>query len=196
MGHFKAHEHHAEIFCLDAGRLPSLQKVSVGIEPGEGVFLRGAVAGLILEKAEKALNTAKAGGRSQIYSFRQILTQGGMVLEVMPMNRLIINLGLVHGRVVAKNRIALPPDNGFAAVELAGPDQKALPFVGIHAPAEVSLVEVQEEMSIAEVLVQSDPNWTVEKGDKLTLLDDHTGRMEQREVGEFVRAEFVRKPRS
>ncbi len=50
-------------------------------------------AWLVLEKAEKAVNTAKASGRGQVYAFNQILAQGGVVLEVLPMNRLVINLG-------------------------------------------------------------------------------------------------------
>jgi diguanylate cyclase (GGDEF)-like protein len=139
-------------------------------------------AWLILEKAEKALNTAKAGGRSQIYSFRQILTQGGMVLETMPMNRLVINLG--RSMDAHEGQRFLIWSRKFNGSEtIVGRQGDAI--FGHYPPmykAEVSLVEVQEEMSIAEVLVQSDPNWTVEKGDKLTLLDDHTGRMEQREV--------------
>ena len=47
------------------------------------------------------------------------------------------NLGLVHGRVMPENHVALRPDNGFAAVELAGPDQETLPFVGVHAAPEI-----------------------------------------------------------
>lgn len=139
-------------------------------------------AWLVLEKAEKALNTAKAGGRSQIYSFRQILTQGGVVLEVMPMNRLVINLG--RSMDAHEGQRFLIWSRKFNGSETIVGTQGDVIF-GHYPPmykAEVSLVEVQEEMSIAEVLVQSDPNWTVEKGDRLTLLDDHSGRMEQREA--------------
>ncbi|MDY0227998.1 MAG: diguanylate cyclase [Desulfomicrobium apsheronum] len=139
-------------------------------------------AWLILEKAEKALSTAKAGGRSQIYSFRQILTQGGVVLDVMPMNRLVINLG--RSMDAHEGQRFLIWSRKFNGSEtIVGTQGDAI--FGHYPPmykAEISLVEVQDEMSIAEVLVQSDPNWTVEKGDKLTLLDDHAGRMEQREV--------------
>jgi len=139
-------------------------------------------AWLVLEKAEKALNTAKACGRGQIYSFNQILSQGGVVLEVMPMNRLVINLGRsVDAHEGQRFLVWSRKFNGRETIVGAQGD-----FVLGHYPpmykAEVSLVEVQDEMAIAEILVQNDPEWIVEKGDKLTLLDEHSGLTEQRET--------------
>jgi len=139
-------------------------------------------AWMVLEKAEKALGTAKAGGRGQIYSFRQILAQGGVVLEVMPMNRLIINLG--RSVDAHEGQRFLIWSGKFNGRETRVGTQGDVVF-GHYPPmykAEVSLVEVQDELAIAEILVQSDPDWIVEKGDKLTLLDDHSGLMEQREA--------------
>jgi len=139
-------------------------------------------AWLVLDKAEKALMTAKAGGRGQIYSFRQILAQGGVVLEVMPMSRLIINLG--RGVDAHEGQRFLIWSRKFNGRETVVGTQGDVIF-GHYPPmykAEISLVEVQDEMAIAEILVQSDPEWVVEKGDKLTLLDEHSGLMEQREA--------------
>ncbi len=139
-------------------------------------------AWLVLEKAEKALNTAKAGGRGQVYSFNQILAQGGVVLEVMPMNRLVINLGRsVDAHEGQRFLVWSRKFNGRETIVGASGDV----VFGHYPPmykAEVSLVEVQDEMAIAEILVQNDPDWVVEKGDKLTLLDEHSGLMEQREA--------------
>jgi diguanylate cyclase (GGDEF)-like protein len=139
-------------------------------------------AWIVLEKAEKALATAKASGRGQVYSFRQILTQGGVVLEVMPMNRLVINLG--RGVDAHEGQRFLIWSRRFNGRETVVGFRGDAVF-GHYPPmykAEVSLVEVQDEMAIAEILVQNDPDWVVEKGDKLTLLDDHPGLMEQREA--------------
>ena len=139
-------------------------------------------AWLLLEKAEKALDTAKASGRAQVYSFSQILAQGGVVLEVMPMNRLVINLGRsVDAHEGQRFLVWSRKFNGRETI--VGSSGEGV--FGHYPPmykAEVSLVEVQDEMAIAEILVQNDPDWVVEKGDKLTLLDEHAGLMEQRET--------------
>jgi len=136
-------------------------------------------AWLTLEKAEKALATARAAGRGQTFSFRQILTQGGVVLEVLPMNRLVINLG--RGVDAHEGQRFLVWSRKFNGREAIVGVQGDIIF-GHYPPmykAEISLVEVQEEMAIAEILVHSDPDWVVEKGDRLTLLDEHAGLMEQ-----------------
>jgi diguanylate cyclase (GGDEF)-like protein len=139
-------------------------------------------AWLVLEKAEKAVNTAKASGRGQVYAFNQILAQGGVVLEVLPMNRLVINLGRsVDAHEGQRFLVWSRRFNGRETIVGGGGDV----VFGHYPPmykAEVSLVEVQDEMAIAEILVQNDPDWVVEKGDKLTLLDEHAGLMEQREA--------------
>jgi diguanylate cyclase (GGDEF)-like protein len=139
-------------------------------------------AWLVLEKAEKAVNTAKASGRGQVYSFNQILAQGGVVLEVLPMNRLVINLGRsVDAHEGQRFLVWSRRFNGRETIVGGGGDV----VFGHYPPmykAEVSLVEVQDEMAIAEILVQNDQDWVVEKGDKLTLLDEHAGLMEQREA--------------
>ncbi len=137
---------------------------------------------MVLEKAEKALNTAKAAGRGHVYSFRQILSQGGVVLEVMPMNRLIINLGRSVDALEGQRFLIWSRKfNGKEAI-VSGQGEMVLGHYPPMYKAEVSLVEIQDEMSIAEILVQSDPDWPVEKGDRLTLLDEHAGLVEQRET--------------
>lgn len=139
-------------------------------------------AWMVLEKTEKALSTAKAAGRGHVYSFRQILTQGGVVLECMPMNRLIINLGRsVDAHEGQRFLIWSRKFNGRETI-VSGQGEAILGHYPPMYKAEVSLVEIQDEMSIAEILVQSDPDWIVEKGDRLTLLDEHVGLVEQREA--------------
>lgn len=134
---------------------------------------------LVQEKAQKALDAAKVGGRGQAYSFSQILTQGGVVLETMPMNRVVINLG--RGVDAHEGQRFLVWSRKFNGSEtIVG--VKGESVLGHYPPmckGEISLVEVQDEMAIAEILVQTDPDWSVEHGDKLTLVDEHAGLTEQ-----------------
>lgn len=139
---------------------------------------------LVLEKAEKALNTAKCTGRAQIYSFSQILTHGGVVLEILPMNRVVINLG--RGVDAHEGQRFLLWSSKYNGRETIVGTQGE-PVLGHYPPmckGEISLVEVQEEMAIAEILVLTDPDWSVEKGDRLTVLDEHAGLAEQIQPGE------------
>jgi tetratricopeptide (TPR) repeat protein len=102
--------------------------------------------------------------------------------QVMPMNRLVINLG--RGVDAHEGQRFLVWSRKFNGREAIVGGQGDVVF-GHYPPmykAEVSLVEVQDEMAIAEILVHSDPDWIVEKGDRLTLLDDHSSLMEQRET--------------
>lgn len=143
---------------------------------------------LVLDKADKALSTAKCTGRGHVYSFRQILAQGGMVLETMPMNRLVINLG--RSVDASEGQRFLIWSRKFNGRETIVGTQSEL-VLGHYPPmykGEISLVEIQDEMAIAEVLFLSDPDWPVEKGDKLTLLDEHSGLLEQHDPQPGARA--------
>lgn len=138
-------------------------------------------ARLLLEKAERALDTARLRGVGQVYAFQHILSQGGVVLEVLPMNRLVINLGRsVDAREGQRFLLWSRVGNGPDVLPEAGNETR-----GQYRPmckGEISLVDVQDEVSIAEILFQADPKWSMERGDKLTVLDEHAGLMEQREV--------------
>jgi diguanylate cyclase (GGDEF)-like protein len=125
-------------------------------------------ARMVLEKAEKALHAAQAAGRAQICSFRQILAQGGVVLEVMPMNRLVVSLGRSVDACEGQ-RFLIRSDRQDAFTDRYPSAYKA----------EVSLMDVQDDFAMAEILVQTDPAWAVKKGDKLILLEEHAGLTEQ-----------------
>lgn len=131
---------------------------------------------LVLGKAEKALTTAKAGGSGQVYSYRQILTQGGVVLEVMPMDRIVVSLGRSVDAHEGQRFVIW--SRKFKGRETITGSQGDLGHYPPTYKAEISLVEVQEELAIAEVLVQTDPDQIIEPGDRLTLLDDHSELME------------------
>ncbi|MFW6235807.1 MAG: diguanylate cyclase domain-containing protein, partial [Desulfovibrionales bacterium] len=123
-------------------------------------------ARIILEKAEKGLAAAKSGGGNAVCSFRDILAQGGSVVEVLPMNRLIVNLGRsVDASEGTRFLIWSSKFNGTAKIREKGG--------GLYPPmhkGEIQLMEVQEEIAVAEVLYLDDPSWRVEPGDRLTLV--------------------------
>jgi len=98
------------------------------------------------------------------------------------MNRLVINLGRwVDAHEGQRFLVWSRKFNGREAI-VGGQGDVVFGHYPPMYKAEVSLVEVQDEMAIAEILVHSDPDWIVEKGDRLTLLDDHSSLMEQRET--------------
>ena len=126
------------------------------------------LARILVEKARRALGAAKIDGGNQIYSFARILTQGGLVLKALPLGRLVINLGkCVDARegqrfLVWSKKTALP---------VSKPD-KSESLYSLIPKGEIAIIEVQDEISIAEVLFLNDPAWTIEPGDRLTLIED------------------------
>ncbi|GAB1410555.1 tetratricopeptide repeat protein [Desulfovibrionales bacterium] len=136
-------------------------------------------ARLLMEKAERALNTARQGGPGRIYAFQHIVSQGGVVLDVLPMNRLVINLGRSVD-VREGQRFLLWSRTGQGRDRM--PDSEAREQYRPMCKGEISVIDVQDAESIAEILFQADSQWSVEPGDTLTVLDDHDGLMEQRET--------------
>lgn len=139
---------------------------------------------LIVEKAAKALATAKTDGRGHVYSFSQILAQGGVILETLPMSRMAINLG--RSVNAHEGQRFLVWSQKFNGDGITGGDRDAA-ALGHYPPmckGEISLIEVQDEMAVAEILVQTDPDWDMAAGDRLTLVDEHSGLAEQIQPGD------------
>ena len=135
-------------------------------------------ARIVLEKAETALVSAQAGGRGQICSFRQILSQNGAVLDVMPMNRLVVSLGRSVDASEGQRFLIQPQAVGGPETDPETPVTLTDRYPAAYK-AEVSLVDVRDNWSIAEILAQTDSAWPVEKGDRLVLLEEHAGLTEQ-----------------
>ncbi|WP_457571469.1 diguanylate cyclase domain-containing protein [Desulfovulcanus sp.] len=126
------------------------------------------LARILLEKAKRALDAAKMDGGNQIYSFAQILTQGGLVLKALPLGRLIINLGkCVDAR---EGQRFLVWSKKTASLD-SEPNRSESYYPPIPK-GEIAIIEVQDEVSIAEVLFLNDPAWSMESGDRLTLIED------------------------
>lgn len=136
---------------------------------------------LILEKAERALHAAQACGHAQVCGFRHVLTQGGAVLDVMPMDRLLVSLGRGADAREGQRFLVWSKSLQHADATREEADADAATYPPMYK-GEISLVEVREELSVAEVLYQRDPAWPLEKGDRLTLLDEHSALSETRDM--------------
>jgi diguanylate cyclase (GGDEF)-like protein len=123
---------------------------------------------ILVEKAKRTLDAAKRNGGNQVYSFGQILSQGGLVLKNLPLGRLILNLGKYVDAREGQRFLVWSQKTGSVEAELNKP--------GNHYPlipkGEIAIIEVQDEVSIAEILFLNDPARSVEPGDRLTLIED------------------------
>jgi tetratricopeptide (TPR) repeat protein len=110
---------------------------------------------LIQRKADQARNLAETLEPGAFCSFSDILRMGGQVVEVLPMNRVRINLGAGHQ--------AQPP----LFFGIPEKDQEIEAFKAI-----VSLNEAYPETSLAEICWIRDPLRKVAVGDRLVRLEE------------------------
>ncbi len=145
------------------------------------------LAHLICHKAREALKVAKENGPGTSYAFGQILSQGGIVLEILPLNRLIINLGKnVDASEGQKFMVWSQKFNGLSRV-LQKPTHSSIGHYPPIHKGEIAIQDVQERMSIAEVLFLNDPAWKIEPGDKLSMLAERDSFLEkQAPAGQVV----------
>jgi diguanylate cyclase (GGDEF)-like protein len=138
-------------------------------------------ARIVLEKGRKAVDAAKESGRNRVCSFTDILDQGGRILEVLPMDRIVINLGRgVDAQEGMRFLVWSGQFDGTGGVhEEQGERQgERIRYPALHK-AEVQLLEVQESMSVAEILSLEDRSWRVEPGDRLTLASEGESLLER-----------------
>ncbi|SDB29233.1 diguanylate cyclase (GGDEF) domain-containing protein [Desulfonatronum thiosulfatophilum] len=145
--------------------------------------------GLMLEKAARALHNAQEQGPGRIRAFSGILRESGVVLEILPMNRILVSLGrsvdaregqrfLVWSSILDSENRALP--------EISTPSgRKGMSRV---CKAEVQLVEVRGDTSVAEIILLHDPGSSILPEDQLTIL--RTGS--RNEAGEDVEDQAFR----
>ncbi len=134
---------------------------------------------IILEKAKQAMEIAKESGRNKVYSFGQLLSQGGVVVECLPFNRLVINLGKnVDAGEGQKFMVWSKKYNGHSEV-IKEPEKTSMGHYPPIHKGEIAILEVQDRISIAEVLYLNDPTWKIESGDKLSLLSEKDSLLEK-----------------
>lgn len=118
-------------------------------------------ARMIVRKARNGVTVAKELGRNRVFGYADILARGGRVLEVLPMNRMVVSLGEPSGAKVGQRFLVRAPKPVHDRV-----DGSPHVFKG-----EVVLVEVQDDVSLAEPLHLGDSAWSVESGDRLKLVE-------------------------
>ncbi|MBW2624412.1 MAG: tetratricopeptide repeat protein, partial [Deltaproteobacteria bacterium] len=108
----------------------------------------------LVTKAELALNQALADENSRLFAFGEILRGGGRVVQVLPLERVLVNLGRNVGAV---------PGQVFW---LSGSESKSgeVDFKG-----EVVLFTVEDNFSVGEVINLRNSLSRVKAGDVLTL---------------------------
>lgn len=117
-------------------------------------------ARLAAHVAADRLRVAQAPDEPPVMDVSRILHQGGAVREVLPPNRLRITLGRQAG---AREGMRFTVWNGAARRE----QDRDAAYRG-----EISLLDVQETCSIAEIRHPGDPAWPPQRGDSLILLPD------------------------
>ncbi|CAO0822765.1 Tetratricopeptide repeat protein [Desulfarculales bacterium] len=107
----------------------------------------------------RALRTLECAARLDLHGtlfFNEIVDKAGWLTEVMPLDRVRLNLGRVHGLV-----------EGERFQVAAGQEQ---PSGGGLGKAEIMVVNVGETESLAEIVSLGDPTWSLRPGDRLRRL--------------------------
>jgi len=141
-----------------------------GLEGGQFRRTSSEQARILVRKARKAVATAKDHGRNRVFGYADILSKGGRVLEILPMNRMIVSLGESSGAKVGQRFLVRTPKSGQTATAALTEDERLSGRYPAMFKGEVVLVEVQDDMAFAEVLHLGDAAWSVESGDRLKLI--------------------------
>ena len=145
-------------------------------------FLRPAMeqARLALRKARLAAALADEDrpllssrqGAEPIMAFSRILSEGGRVLEVLPLSRVMVSLGAnMHAREGQRFSVwsVHYPVRGMDSQ--TGKFTDTAHMVPLYK-GELVLMDVLENASQAEVITLGDPSWSIEPGDRLVLLPE------------------------
>ncbi len=117
-------------------------------EQAERLLARARLAALTAEEGGRA-----APGRIRALGFARIVQEGGRVRRVLPLARLLVNLGRASGAHPGLRFSLLPPE-------------------GESPKGEVELLEVDEEGALARLLHPEHPDDVPAEGDRLILLPD------------------------
>ncbi len=141
-----------------------------GLEGGQFRRTASEQARMLVRKARKGVSVAKDRGRNRVFGYADILSKGGRVLEMLPMNRLSVSIGESSGAKVGQRFLIRAPKSGTAASTAITQDERIAGRYPAMYKGEIVLVEVQDEMAFAEILHLGDVTWTVEPGDRLKIV--------------------------
>lgn len=129
----------------------------MGVEGG----LAAEAAAVFKARALRALDCAGRVEGGGLLFFGELVERAGRLKEIMPMDRVLIDLGRAHG---------LADGERFQVMAGSG-----------EPKAEVLVVKVGEEESVAQISALLDPTWSLRPGDRLRCLGQEGGG--QREAG-------------
>jgi tetratricopeptide (TPR) repeat protein len=117
-------------------------------------------AALFKGRALRAKACASRMGMDDPLFFGEIVDKAGRITEVMPLDRVRLDLGRLHGLTEGERfQVVLQVDPSNAKQH----DKDQRPT----GKAEIMVVSVAEEESVAEVVALHDPTWTLRPGDGL-----------------------------
>lgn len=124
--------------------------------------------GLMLEKAQRALRDARERGEGKISGFAEIIQTSGVVLDVLPMNRVLVNLGRsVDAQEGQRFLLWSGSSEHHAGVMENEPTENGR---SMFCKGELQLIEVHRETSVAEIILLHDPGFSVQHGDRLSII--------------------------
>lgn len=126
----------------------------------------------LMRKGAKAVVTAKVHGRDRVFAYGDILQKGGTILELLPMNRLAVNLGASVGAEVGQRFMVRTPRQSRDVQAMLTEDERITGRYPSMYKGEVVVVEVQQDMAFVELLHLGDPAWPVAVGDQLEFISE------------------------
>jgi len=142
-----------------AGGEPWPLEVVMGAATADSLACSGQLAAeaaaILQARALRALARAGAQGEPGPLFFDEIVETSGRLKQVMPLNKMLIDLGRAHGLAEGERFAVLGPDD----------DQ---------VKAEVVVVQMDEEESVAELVSLADPTTPPVPGDRLRRLAPET----------------------
>ncbi|MDD3310937.1 diguanylate cyclase [Pseudodesulfovibrio sp.] len=147
-----------------------------GLEGGQFRRTPGEQARILVRKARRGVAVAKDLGRNRVFNSADILDKGGRVLDTLPMHRVTVTLGETAGAKVGQRFLVR------AARPAATAAEKGAPTV---YKGEVVLVEVHDDVAVAEVLHLADAGMDVHPGDRLRRIEGEEGLFADRALMEI-----------
>jgi diguanylate cyclase (GGDEF)-like protein len=111
------------------------------------------LAAALVGKAELALQQALAGKNDHVFTFQDVLKRGGQVVQVLPYDRVVVNLGRIAG--AREGQVFVIKESGLA---------QEIDFKG-----EVVLYDVLEDFSVGRLIQLRSSLSRVKPGDTLVL---------------------------
>ena len=133
-------------------------------------------ARLLLRKARLAAALADEqccdwNSAQRVMGYGNILSEGGRILDSLPFSRIVVSLGAAMQAREGQRFSVWSIQNGGQQAGQNGGRRHATPLY----KGEISLMDVHENTSLAEVLHLGDPAWNLEAGDRLVLLPPEQG---------------------